>query len=164
VNYCSLCPVYTLAYISGKPAQYRFNKDTQQQTIAWVGNTLLPSMQRLLDDVTVCSLHPRKQDNILIRYPAAFRDDYLRPEVLLEISSLSAWSPSESRRIRSYAAEHFPQLFDEPDREVQVISAKRTFWDKATHAGPDLQQGTEQVPGPRLMLLLWRLWRIWRRR
>jgi hypothetical protein len=112
--------------------QDRFNKTTVRATEDWVAEKLYPALQKLLGDIVTCSVNEEKRSNVSIDYPAAFPDDYLRPQVLLEIGALSAWMPSELKRIRSYAAEKFPQIFEQPTCEVRVISAKRTFWDKAT--------------------------------
>jgi hypothetical protein len=40
--------------------------------------------------------------------------------------------PSGRYSIRPFAAEEFPQLFDEPECSVIAITAERTFWEKAT--------------------------------
>ncbi|MGH9616990.1 MAG: nucleotidyl transferase AbiEii/AbiGii toxin family protein, partial [Acidobacteriaceae bacterium] len=58
--------------------------------------------------------------------------DYIRPEVRLEIGPLAAWIPSGSRTIQAYAAEAFPNAFDDPVCTVVAIDAERTFWEKAT--------------------------------
>ena len=67
-----------------------------------------------------------------IAYPAVFSEAYLRPEVRLEIGPLASWVPSASHTIQPYAAEVFPDVFDEPTCPVVAISAERTFWEKAT--------------------------------
>ena len=40
--------------------------------------------------------------------------------------------PSETKTITPYVAEQFPQGFNDPSCEVKVLSAERTFWEKAT--------------------------------
>ncbi|MEZ5614752.1 MAG: nucleotidyl transferase AbiEii/AbiGii toxin family protein [Rhodocyclaceae bacterium] len=69
---------------------------------------------------------------IEVRYPAAFADTYLRPEVRLEIGPLAAWLPHEEKRISAYAAKAFPGLFARREATVRTIRAERTFWEKAT--------------------------------
>ena len=61
-----------------------------------------------------------------------FSDEYLRSEVLLEIGPLASWLPYESYSITPYAAEAFPDVFNEPQCEVNAIKAERTFWEKVT--------------------------------
>ena len=67
-----------------------------------------------------------------VAYPAAFSEDYLRPEVRLEIGPLASWDPSDRHVIQPYAADSFPEVFEEPDCPVVAIAAERTFWEKAT--------------------------------
>ncbi|WP_211104277.1 nucleotidyl transferase AbiEii/AbiGii toxin family protein [Azospirillum sp. Sh1] len=40
--------------------------------------------------------------------------------------------PIEERIIRPYAADDFPDFFEDSDSTVVVLSARRTFWEKAT--------------------------------
>jgi hypothetical protein len=67
-----------------------------------------------------------------VRYPNAFDDSYLRPEILLEIGPLASWLPSDKFEISSFAAQKFPQVFEQVKCNVNTIVAKRTFWEKAT--------------------------------
>ena len=67
-----------------------------------------------------------------IRYPAAFTESYIRPEVRLEIGPLASWVPSELRTIQPYAAQIFPKAFEHPSCSVLTIIAERTFWEKVT--------------------------------
>ena len=66
-----------------------------------------------------------------VAYPAAFSEDYLRPEVRLEIGPLASWDPSDRHVIQPYAADSFPEVFEEPDCPVVAIAVERTFWEKA---------------------------------
>ena len=69
---------------------------------------------------------------INIRYPAAFSESYIRPEIRLEVGPLAIWVPNAAFSISSYCAEEFPALFSKPSCKVQVIKAERTFWEKVT--------------------------------
>lgn len=57
---------------------------------------------------------------------------YITPRVKLELGARGDPWPTEERVIRSYAAEDYPDFFKDPDSTVTVLSAKRTFWEKAT--------------------------------
>ena len=83
-----------------------------------------------------------------INYSAAFPDDYLRPQVRLEIGPLASWLPYEERRISCYAAEAFPKVFEQRECTVKVIKAERTFWEKATilHHEAYRPEGNPQPP------------------
>ncbi|MCW5723017.1 MAG: nucleotidyl transferase AbiEii/AbiGii toxin family protein [Devosia sp.] len=57
---------------------------------------------------------------------------YITPRVKLELGARGDPWPAEQKVIRPYAAEDFPDFFDDPDAAVTVLSARRTFWEKAT--------------------------------
>ena len=70
---------------------------------------------------------------LLFHYPTVFpASEYNLPVVKLEFGSKSDLWPTEKSRIVSYAAEHFPQMFEEPACKVIALCAERTFWEKAT--------------------------------
>jgi hypothetical protein len=69
--------------------------------------------------------------NLHIVYPKTENDMYLRPDILLEISIMSANVPNEPREILPYVAKLNPQLGVVP-AIVSTVKAERTFWDKAT--------------------------------
>lgn len=98
----------------------------------YIGGELLAMISQATDPI--CRCEPAADDPLTlnVHYPAAFSDTYLRPEVRLEIGPLAAWMPYDHYRIKSYAAEEFPQVFRQADCAVQAIRAERTFWEKAT--------------------------------
>jgi len=57
---------------------------------------------------------------------------YITPRVKLELGARGDPWPTEQRVIRPYAADDFPDFFENPDSTVVVLSARRTFWEKAT--------------------------------
>ncbi|MBP2236579.1 hypothetical protein J2Z31_003093 [Sinorhizobium kostiense] len=57
---------------------------------------------------------------------------YITPRVKLELGARGDPWPIEKRIIRPYAADDYPGFFDNPDTTVIVLSAHRTFWEKAT--------------------------------
>jgi hypothetical protein len=71
-------------------------------------------------------------------YPAALPQAeyagmaYITPRVKLELGARGDPWPTEKKVIRPYAAEDFPDFFEDPDCTVTVLSARRTFWEKAT--------------------------------
>lgn len=58
--------------------------------------------------------------------------DYIKPIVKIELGARPQNQPIERNKIQSYAAEEFPQVFETPQVEITVLSAERTFWEKAT--------------------------------
>lgn len=86
------------------------------------------------------------QQTLMFDYPSSFRPDatgYIRRVVKIEMGARADHWPSQTRTITPYVAEEFPQGFREPGAEVKVLSAERTFWEKATilhaefHRPPD---------------------------
>jgi hypothetical protein len=57
---------------------------------------------------------------------------YIAPRVKLEFGTRGDPWPTEERAIRPYAADEFPDFFEDSDCTVIVLSARRTFWEKVT--------------------------------
>lgn len=57
---------------------------------------------------------------------------YITPRVKLELGARGNPWPTDEKIIRPYAADDYPDFFEEPDTVVIVLSARRTFWEKAT--------------------------------
>lgn len=57
---------------------------------------------------------------------------YITPRVKFELGARGDPWPTEERVIRPYAADDYPDFFEHPDTSVTVLSARRTFWEKAT--------------------------------
>jgi hypothetical protein len=69
-------------------------------------------------------------------------ESYIKPVIKLEFGARGEIEPHEEKNITPYVAEQFPQFFTKPSCSVRVLSAERTFWEKATilHA---LHHGTK---------------------
>lgn len=75
------------------------------------------------------------QQTLLFDYPTSFKPDaigYVRRMVKIEMGARADHWPCEAKTVTPYVAEQFPQGFKEPSGEVKVLSAERTFWEKAT--------------------------------
>ncbi|MDR1452767.1 MAG: nucleotidyl transferase AbiEii/AbiGii toxin family protein [Candidatus Margulisbacteria bacterium] len=77
--------------------------------------------------------NPRKTNDskLHIIYPRSIADEYLRPDILLEIGPLALWNPNERYKISSYVADTYPHLGINP-AVVPTIKPERTFWEKVT--------------------------------
>lgn len=123
--------------------QVKLNEEINAKALTFIRDELFPRVAAALAGVCVCELENGAPHVVNIRYPGAFPDAYLRPEVRLEIGPLASWVPYETREIGSYAAEAFPRVFNRGTCSVNVIKAERTFWEKATilhqeaHRAPD---------------------------
>ena len=101
--------------------QDALNKSIHDNAADYIGREMLPIISGVVDPVCRCKLATDDRHALNVIYPAAFPDNYLRPEVRLEIGPLAAWMPYDNFRIQSYAAEAFPRLFKQPDCAVQAI-------------------------------------------
>ena len=114
-----------------KNKQVKFNEQINENAKEYIKNELLPIISQNLSPLCTCSM-AEDGFSINVRYPNAFDDNYLRPEILLEIGPLASWLPSDSFEISSFAAQKFPQIFEKTKCSVNTIVAKRTFLEKAT--------------------------------
>ena len=66
-------------------------------------------------------------------YPStSIKDTYIRPSVKIELGARSEHWPVSQHKIQSYAKYLLKDKVSEPEIWVQVLNAKRTFWEKAT--------------------------------
>ncbi|MCW2082446.1 UNVERIFIED_ORG: hypothetical protein M2193_004621 [Bradyrhizobium japonicum] len=83
-------------------------------------------------------IEPGNSQNLIFEYPASLSEEdyagfaYMSRRVKLEFGARGDPWPTEKRRIESYAAQEFPDLFEEPACTVDVLALRRTFWEKAT--------------------------------
>ncbi len=76
-----------------KTKQIKLNKEINDHAIEHIADELLPLIQKTIEPICTCSVDDKDKHNINIKYPSAFSDNYLRPEVLLEIGPLASWLP-----------------------------------------------------------------------
>ncbi len=112
----------------------RFNARVNERAAQYIAGRL---MEDLSDLFAVCpevaaSVDSDDAQTVRVAYPAAFSEQNLKPEVLLEIGPLASFAPSGYHEIRPYAAEAFPDVFADAACPVFAIDAERTFWEKAT--------------------------------
>lgn len=120
---------------ASKSGQDRFNKEINRLAEAYIAETLCPELNALLrreEMGLAATVDPDDPHVVNIRYPAAFSESYIRPEVRLEIGPLASWVPSATHTIRPYAFDVLPEVFEDPACVVVAIAAERTFWEKAT--------------------------------
>jgi hypothetical protein len=115
-----------------KAKQERLNQDINERAQDYIAGELRGLVAGCIAPVCWCEVDGTDPHVLNIRYPGAFADTYLRPEVRLEIGPLASWLPFGEYRIRPYAAEEFPQVFHRFECRVKAIRAERTFWEKAT--------------------------------
>lgn len=135
--------------VEGSNARRRKLEALQQACIDIVASHVLPSLresfERVLgagggdgDSSWLLTLDAADPQNLLFAYP---RDRssrgvsdirYIRPVVKIEVGARSDHWPADLYPISPYAAEEFPDFFEEPSYRLKVLEAERTFWEKAT--------------------------------
>lgn len=112
-----------------KTKQCAFNELMNATAGQYVSGELRVRLQSVFGDVCKVELDAVEPLNLHVVYPKVFEDDYLTPNVKLEIGPLASWIPCETKRISSFVSQSEPQLglggFD-----VHVIKVERTFWEK----------------------------------
>jgi hypothetical protein len=132
-----------------KSKQDQFNKQINHLAADYIAKTLCPELDNLLRQERAglsATVDPDDPHTINIRYPAAFAEAYIRPDVRLEIGPLASWVPSATHTIRPYAFDVLPKLFENPACEVVAIAAERTFWEKATILHQEAHRKTQIPP------------------
>ena len=88
------------------------------------------------------------QQTLLFDYPTSFPADatgYVRRLVKIEMGARADHWPSEIRAITPYVTEQFPKGFKEGSCAVKVLSAERTFWEKATILHAEFHRPAEKA-------------------
>jgi len=125
--------------------QDTLNKEMNEQAQEYIAGDIASMVSSVIAPVCSCSVDSSDGHVLNIRYPAAFSDKYLRPEVRLEIGPLASWFPFDHYQITPYAAEAFPSVFVNPKCIVHAIKAERTFWEKATILHHEANRPVEAV-------------------
>ena len=107
----------------------------------WVQGTLQPALASRIRSVLgetswQLEVDPDMPDGqcLLFHYPSVFPPSvagYVRPVVKIELGARSDDWPHEEKLILPYVTEHFSALDPAPPFPVRVLSAERTFWEKA---------------------------------
>lgn len=104
---------------------------------------LLPALTKVIQSNTLHAekwrLRPDDSDpdgqTLLFEYPQTSLPGtagYLRQAVKIEMGARADHWPCETKPITPYVAEEFPKAFQGSSCTVKVLSAERTFWEKAT--------------------------------
>jgi hypothetical protein len=90
-------------------------------------------------------------NTVEFEYPPAIGTqlDYIRPKVILELGTHAEPIPHDDFPVRPFAADEFPDLFDNPACQVTTVLAHRTFWEKATILHAEYYRSLEKSLLPR---------------
>jgi hypothetical protein len=109
-----------------------FNKKLNKLAEDYIGRDLLPILNGLMQPPCDARVDSYDGQTVIIQYPKLFSGTYLRPEIRLEIGPMSSMVPCSKYSIRPYAAEVFPEKFENSFANVVSIVPERTFWEKVT--------------------------------
>ncbi|MBK1791346.1 nucleotidyl transferase AbiEii/AbiGii toxin family protein [Persicirhabdus sediminis] len=118
-----------------KRQQSKINETLNDNAITYIAETMMPWLKKALGSHCELDIKADEKDQghvVRVRYPKIENPIGILPYIQLEIGPLASWLPHSKHKVTPYAAEHFPQLFNEPHSMVQAIDAERTFWEKAT--------------------------------
>ncbi len=120
-------------------------KKLEQACIEAVEDRVRPTLERALTEAIgkspsqpgylVFEVDPQTNSPVLLfHYPTEEPDSqgYIRPQVKLELGSLTDQSPTGTYKVVPWVAEEFPEVFEDPYSEVVALAAERSFWEKAT--------------------------------
>ncbi len=118
--------------IRSNTQQTRFNKKVNSAANKYLESHFVPLLNSRIKPICEARIDTDRALSIIVKYPAAFKEAYVRPEVLLETGPLAAWEPHGSYTITPYAAKSAPEMFKSSQVSVRAIKAERTFWEKVT--------------------------------
>ena len=117
-----------------KKQQGKLNERLNEASFAYISTTMLGLLEEALGSHCTAEVveDEEAQNHVVrIKYPETVSPGILRPFLQLEIGPLASWLPHSEYIVRPYAAEEFPDQFDDPKCPVSAIDATRTFWEKA---------------------------------
>ncbi len=118
-----------------KTKQQKLNEELNEKAREHITKKMLPLLRDALGSHCELEVKAGEKDQghvVRIAYPHTVDTSGLLPYIQLEIGPLASWLPHSEHTITPYAAEDFPDQFDDPICPVRAIDAERTFWEKAT--------------------------------
>lgn len=130
-----------------KTKDAKLSENINDLAMQYISEVLYQKIAELVSPICKCD---RDDDPFVlnIHYPSAFSDGYLRPEIRLEIGPMAAWTPFESRKIAPLVQKVFSEMIEESECSINVIKAKRTFWEKATILHHEANRPENASPQP----------------
>lgn len=112
----------------------KWTREIRARLAAWVEERALPAVETSFAQASLSAQSLVDGDRLLVRYAPLF-DAYgfVQPEVLVEFGARATGEPRVERPIACDAAGHVPDV-EFPTTRPLVMSAERTFWEKATAA------------------------------
>lgn len=109
-----------------KTQQDAFNKGINESAQTYLREKMLAEIRNAVATHCIAEISSDDPHIVNIRYPVSFTDSYLRPYIQLEIGPLASWIPHDEYKIKPYAADIFPEVFENPECSVRAIKVERT--------------------------------------
>lgn len=109
-----------------------FKEKLKEQTNRYIKESYLPILNDAINPTCKSAIDKGCGHIVNITYPKAFTDEYIGPEIKLEIGPLASLVPSEEFSVKPYAAEIIPKVFEQSAVKVTANTAERAFWEKVT--------------------------------
>lgn len=124
-----------------------------------IAETLMPALHKAIAEHLgesgasgwTLEIDGNDRQTVNFHYPTALTESdyagmaYITPRVKLEFGARGDPWPTEQRSIHPYAADEFPDFFESPACTVTVLSARRTFWEKATALHAEYHRPTDNA-------------------
>jgi hypothetical protein len=113
----------------------RFAERMKQYTADHVAQVIKPHFERSISSIPVSQLEiaGEELEQLIISYSSPYGDNYVLPRIKLEFGSKNATEPHEIHLVQPDILAWQPaKQLEFPHALVAVLSAERTFWEKAT--------------------------------
>lgn len=138
IDYRSLNPeIPDLSSITSNSQRSRLSEALKAALSIHILDELVPALRSELETqlpgLSLTIEVSQDAEKIWVYYPSAVEnpDPYLRPHILIEFGGRNSTLPQNTHTIVPDIAEYVPAL-KLPSAQVSVLSAERTFWEKAT--------------------------------
>jgi len=119
-----------------KSKQDVFNKEANFRAEKFLSENFCPEIKRGLSEVlgkqVEVSIDETDKQTVNFVYPRLYTNKSTLQFIRLEIGALAAWTPARIAQISSYAAETYPDVFNQYSTKILTVVSERTFWEKAT--------------------------------
>lgn len=116
--------------------QDAFNKEANARAEVFLAETFCPAIKEGLSQELGCEadihMDEEEKQTVIFAYPKLFTNAGTLQVIRLEIGALAAWTPAKSAEITPYAAEYYPDVFEQKGTNILTVAPERTFWEKAT--------------------------------
>ena len=133
-----------------KNQQDKFNKAVNARTEIFLAEEFSPKLESdfhvLLNDDFRISIDSADLQTVCFAYPRLFSEASILPIIRLEIGALAAWTPTQEATITPFAAEQYPQVFQQPNTSLRTVSPERTFWEKVTILHKEAFRTSGKIP------------------